>query len=100
MTAADAPNCGEWSLYTRGTAQAVAKKIDMTFDSSVLFEEIANTIDGGTGAIKRNGLYECGVDGGSFGVQVNATAAAYTTPAYIKAGYKPEGIIIKIVANL
>lgn len=24
MTAADAPDCGEWSLYTRGTAQAVA----------------------------------------------------------------------------
>lgn len=100
MTAAGASDCGEWSLYTRGTAQAVAKKIDMTYDSSVLFEEIANTIDGGTATIKRNGLYECAADGGSFGVQVNTTAAAYTTAAYVAAGYKPAGIIIKIVANL
>ncbi|KAM0321648.1 hypothetical protein ACHAQA_010004 [Verticillium albo-atrum] len=100
MKAADAPDCGEWSLYTRGTAQAVAKKIDMSYDSSILFEEIANSIDGGTGFIKRNGLYECGTDGGSYGVQVNATAAAYKTAAYVAAGYKPEGIIVKIVANL
>lgn len=100
MTAATASDCGEWSLFTRGTAQAVAKKIDMSFDSSVLYEEIANTIDGGVGFIKRNGLWECGEDGGSYGVQVNSEAAAYTTPAYLAAGYKPAGIIIKIVANL
>lgn len=72
----------------------------MSYDSSVLFEEIANTIDGGVGFIKRQGLWECGQDGGSYGVQVNTTAAAYTTPAYIAAGYKPSGIIVKIVANI
>ncbi|KAK1974040.1 hypothetical protein LZ30DRAFT_609112 [Colletotrichum cereale] len=100
MTSQTAPDCGEWSLYARGTAMAVAKKINMTYDSAVLFEDVANTIDGGTGAIRRSGLYRCATDGGSLGVQVNTTAAAYSLPAYVAAGYKPEGIIVKIVANL
>jgi hypothetical protein len=66
----------------------------------VLFEDIANTIDGGTGVIRRPSIYRCGTDGGSFGVQVNATAAAYNTTEYLAAGYRPDGIIVKIVANI
>ncbi|ODH53682.1 hypothetical protein GX48_00100 [Paracoccidioides brasiliensis] len=99
MTTADAPDCGEWFLYSRNSAAAYAKKIDMTYNSSVLFEEIANTIDGGTGVVKQAGIFRCRTDGGSYGVQVNATAPAYTTKEYIEAGLKPSGIIIKIVAN-
>ncbi|KFX87605.1 hypothetical protein V497_00845 [Pseudogymnoascus sp. VKM F-4516 (FW-969)] len=100
MTAETAPDCGEWTLYARGTAMAVAKKINMTIDSAVLFEDVANTIDGGTGPIKSGGLYRCGADGGSLGVRVNTTAPAYTLPTYLSAGYQPDGIIIKVVANL
>ena len=100
MKAADAPDCGEWSLFARNTALVLAKKIDLTFDSSVPFEEIANTIDGGTASILRNGLWQCGADGGSFGTQVNVSTPAYNTQRYLDAGYKPAGIIIKVVANL
>lgn len=39
MKTDDAADCGEWSLYARGTALAVAKKVNMTYDSSVLFED-------------------------------------------------------------
>lgn len=100
MTAETAPDCGEWTLYAHGAAMAVAKKINMTIDSAVLFEDVANTIDGGTGSIKSGGLYRCGADDGSLGVRVNTTAAAYSLPTYLSAGYQPDGIIIKVVANL
>ncbi|KAK1961880.1 hypothetical protein LY78DRAFT_661750 [Colletotrichum sublineola] len=100
MNMDDAADCGEWSLYARGTALAVAKKVNMTYDSSVLFEDVANTIDGGTGAIRRNGIYRCGADGGSLGVVVNTTHPSYSLPSYVATGAKPAGIVVKIVANL
>ncbi|KAK2006819.1 hypothetical protein LZ32DRAFT_594826 [Colletotrichum eremochloae] len=100
MNMEDAADCGEWSLYARGTALAVAKKVNMTYDSSVLFEDVANTIDGGTGAIRRNGIYRCGADGGSLGVVVNTTHPSYSLPSYVATGAKPAGIVVKIVANL
>ncbi|OAX85186.1 hypothetical protein ACJ72_00415 [Emergomyces africanus] len=99
MNAADAPECGEWILYARGTAAAYAKKINMTYDSSVLFSDIANTIDGGSVA-EADSLLKCDTDGGSFGTQITDVAApAYTTQEYIDAGFKPDGILIKIVSN-
>lgn len=100
MTAEDAPDCGEWLLYARNSAAAVAKKINMTYDSSVLFEDVATTIDGGTGPIKLTGIHRCQTDGGSYGVRVNATNPAYSLPTYVDAGYVADGIIIKVVANL
>ncbi|KAH8593503.1 hypothetical protein B0O99DRAFT_596373 [Bisporella sp. PMI_857] len=48
MAAADAPDCGEWLPTAHGTAQAFAKHLDNTVNSSVLFADIANTIDGGS----------------------------------------------------
>lgn len=71
MTAATAPNCAEWSLYTHGTVLATARHINSTANSSVLFADIANTIDGGVGATdaqKAASLLGCGTDGGSVGV--------------------------------
>ncbi|KAJ8130758.1 hypothetical protein O1611_g2870 [Lasiodiplodia mahajangana] len=100
MKAADAPDCAEWLLYSRNTAAAYAKKINTTSDSAVLFEDIANTIDGGTGLVRRSGIYQCGTAGGSFGVQVNATAPAYNAPTYVSAGYVTDGVLVKIVANI
>jgi hypothetical protein len=99
MAAADAPDCGEWLLYARETAAAYAKKIDLDYDTSVLFEDIANTIDGGTGTVKQEGLFRCETDGGTLGVQITADNPAYNTTEYLEAGYKPDGIIVKIVAN-
>ncbi|OJD19063.1 hypothetical protein AJ78_00935 [Emergomyces pasteurianus Ep9510] len=99
MKASDAPDCGEWSLYVRGTAAAYAKKIDLTYDSSILFSDIANTIDGNKNATA-DSLLKCKTDGGSFGAQIADVAApAYKTKEYIDGGFKPSGILIKIVAN-
>ncbi|KAK3368300.1 hypothetical protein B0H63DRAFT_534468 [Podospora didyma] len=107
MKGADTADCGEWSLYTRKSAKAVAKHLDPKIDSSVLFEDIANTIDGG---VKTPGnatipithhasVADCLSDGGSLGVVVNATHPAYLTPEYLAPGFTTKGILIKIVAS-
>ncbi|KAL2150898.1 hypothetical protein VTH82DRAFT_5996 [Thermothelomyces myriococcoides] len=101
MAAADAPDCGEWLLYAHGTAQAFAKHIDNTIDSSVLFADIATTIDGGPDANSTQqaaALIGCGTDGGSMGVVVNASHPTYSGSTY-PAGYTTDGILIKIVAS-
>lgn len=99
MNAADTPDCAEWSLYTRNTVTALAKHISTT-NSSVLFEDIANTIDGGasaTDAQKQAAIVGCLSKGGSLAVVYNATNPAYKAAAYTAAGYVPAGILIKIV---
>ncbi|KAL2872836.1 uncharacterized protein BJX67DRAFT_376620 [Aspergillus lucknowensis] len=101
MAAADAPDCGEWLLYGHGTAQAFAKHLNNTIDSSVLFADIATTIDGGADADESQqaaALVGCGTDGGSLGVLVNAANPTYSGETY-PAGYTTEGILIKIVAS-
>ncbi|AEO59752.1 hypothetical protein MYCTH_54036, partial [Thermothelomyces thermophilus ATCC 42464] len=101
MAAADAPDCGEWLLYSHDTAQAFAKHIDNTVNSSVLFADIATTIDGGpnaSAAQQAAALISCGTDGGSLGVAVNASHPTYkgsTCPA----GYTTSGILVKTVAS-
>ncbi|KAK3317462.1 hypothetical protein B0T19DRAFT_292516 [Cercophora scortea] len=101
MNAADTPECAEWTLYTRNTVTALAKHISPPgVNSSVLFEDIANTIDGGASATdkqKQAALIGCLTDGGSLGVAYNTTNPAYSTAAYKAAGYVPDGILIKIV---
>jgi hypothetical protein len=101
MAAADAPDCGEWLLYAHGTAQAFAKHLDNTVDSSVLFADIATTIDGGANANSTQqaaALIGCGTDGGSLGVAVDATNPTYAGSTY-PAGYVTDGILVKIVAS-
>jgi hypothetical protein len=101
MAAADAPDCGEWLVYAHGTAQAFAKHIDNTVDTSVLFADIATTIDGGPNANSTQqaaALIGCGTDGGSLGVLVNAASPTYSGSTY-PAGYVTSGILIKIVAS-
>lgn len=99
MTTANAADCAEWTLATNGTALALAKHLNSTIDSSVLFEDIANTIDGGENATLTNnsGIVSCLKDGGSLGVIVNQTADAYNTLDYLASGAYMEGILIKIV---
>ncbi|KAJ4303200.1 hypothetical protein N0V90_002093 [Kalmusia sp. IMI 367209] len=101
MAAADTPDCAEWTIYSHGSALAIAKHINSAVNSSVLFADIATTIDGGpnaTPAQKAGALIGCGTSGGSEGVQVNSSNPAYTASTY-PAGYTPAGILIKIVAS-
>ena len=100
MNSVDTQNCAEWTLYTHGSVMATAKHIDPSLNSSVLFEDIANTIDGGekaTDAQKAKALLGCGTDGGAVGVIVNSTAAAYHTTAYTTGNFSTSGLIVKIV---
>lgn len=102
MLAADTPNCDEWTLYQRGTVLALGKHLDPTVDSSVLFTDIANTIDGGASATPEQqlaALVGCAENGGSFGVVYNASNPQYNTATYISKGYTPSGILVKIVSS-
>ncbi|KAI8623455.1 hypothetical protein F5Y19DRAFT_458392 [Xylariaceae sp. FL1651] len=100
QAAADAPDCAEWTVYAHGTALALAKHVNSTVgNTSTLFADIANTIDGGAGATAdqiANSILGCGTSGGSFGVVANLSAPAYTASTY-PAGYSPNGLLIKIV---
>ena len=100
MKAADAADCAEWSLYTRGTAAALAKHLDTTDDTSVLFEDIATTLDGGeraTDDLKAKAIIGCLTNGGSLGVLVNSSNPAYSSDTYTSSGYTTKGLLIKIV---
>ncbi|KAH7131454.1 hypothetical protein B0J13DRAFT_562642 [Dactylonectria estremocensis] len=100
MTAKDAPNCAEWTLFTQGSAVALAKHVGSRKDSSVLFEDIANTIDGGQHRHEVGpALIQCLADGGSASVIFNGSDVAYKTGEYLEKGYTPEGILIKIVTT-
>jgi len=90
----------DWTLYTYQSALVLAKRIGTTKNSSVLYTDIANTIDGGeasTSASVAASLTGCGADGGSLGVVINSTDPVYSSAAYTAMGYTPDGIIIKIV---
>ncbi|KAK7432070.1 hypothetical protein QQZ08_001360 [Neonectria magnoliae] len=98
MTAKHAPDCAEWVLFTHGSVIALAKHIDPKKDSSVLFEDIANTIDGGQQRDEVGpALIQCLADGGSAGVIFNGSNSAYEGKEYRENGYTPEGILIKLV---
>lgn len=102
MTAADAPNCAEWTLYAHGTVLATAKHLNSTFNSSVLFSDIANTIDGGSGATaaqQADAIIGCAAAGGSLGVVYNASNPQYLAAAYLADDYTPAGIVVKIVSS-
>lgn len=69
----------------------------------MLYEDIARTIDGGPSASdadKEKAIVGCLSNSGSLGVRVNKTDPAYHSPEYKESGYTPNGILIKIVANL
>ena len=80
---------------------SLAKHINPRTNSSVLFADLANTIDGGenpTPAQLSASLFEaCGSHGGMRGVIVNSSDPAYSTPGYISGKGRPTNIIVKIV---
>lgn len=97
-------DCAEWTLPIEGagTVLALAKHITPRINSSVLYTDIATTIDGGGEHAsdqdrKESLLGACGIHGGMVGVRVNASDPAYSSAEYKNSKAKPEGIIIKIV---
>ncbi|TGJ81709.1 hypothetical protein E0Z10_g7045 [Xylaria hypoxylon] len=101
-----ANDCEEWQLPLAfgETVLSLAKHINPRINSSVLFEDTANTIDGGANptaeSFANSLLGACGTDGGMIGVYVNASNPAYLTPRYVSSRATPGGVIIKIVHSL
>lgn len=90
-------------LMPNSPVLALAKHINPRINSSVLFEDIAYTIDGG-GLLASQGqvagsLVTCGRGGGMVGVRVNETNPLYESDECKSLDAEPEGILIKIVRN-
>ncbi|KAJ6782789.1 hypothetical protein PWT90_04146 [Aphanocladium album] len=97
-------DCQEWTLPVpnAATVLALAKHINPRINSSILYTDLANTIDGGehaSPADKAKFLSDCGKNGGMVGVIVDANAPEYKTPEYVASKAKHEGIIIKLVRD-
>jgi len=94
--------CEEWGLGSEGTVLAVVKHNSARRNSSVLLEDIANTIDGGERATKEQinkSLLGCGDHDGQLAVIVNTSHPAYNTDAYKASKAAPSDLIVKIVRN-
>lgn len=102
MTSQDAPDCAEWSLYSHKSALALAKHIDSSKNSSVLFEDIATTVDGGAKATdpeKQAAIIGCLSSGGLLGVQANVKNPIYTSDKYKAAHSSPDRVSVKVASN-
>ncbi|KAL7624111.1 hypothetical protein AAE478_005668 [Parahypoxylon ruwenzoriense] len=97
-----ASDCAEWALPVdgAGTVLALAKHVNPVITSSVLYEDLASTIDGGpdaTEAQQQAALLGCATNGGQMGVKFDASNPAYNTDEYKSTKARPDGIIIKLV---
>ncbi|KAI0377232.1 hypothetical protein F5Y04DRAFT_264927 [Hypomontagnella monticulosa] len=84
-------DCQEWQLPVpaAGSVLPLAKHINPRINSTVLYTDMADTIE--------KTLLGCGTNGGMVGVTADATNPAYNTDEYKATKAKPEGIIIKLV---
>lgn len=92
-------DCEEWTLPvdSAGTVLAVAKHITPRINSSVLYTDIAATIDGGGEHASEKDRREsllgaCGRHGGMVAVKVNASDPYYSSAEYKNNMAKPQGI--------
>ncbi|KAM0326098.1 hypothetical protein ACHAQA_006691 [Verticillium albo-atrum] len=97
-----ATTCQEWAipLPDGATTLVLAKHVSPFVKSSVLYEDIASTIDGGeeaTSAQRSKALIGCAKNGGQMGVAVNTANAAYKSAEFKASKAKADGIVIKLV---
>src|SRR3569833_641097 len=79
MRSNDTKDCGEWTAYSHGSALVAVKHITDTIDSSVLYEDLATTLDGGEKATPeelKKALLGCCTDGGAVCFHFNSTGRA------------------------
>ncbi|KAK4451532.1 hypothetical protein QBC34DRAFT_401272 [Podospora aff. communis PSN243] len=94
--------CAEWmvEIPDSGTVLTLIKKVSPRSNSSVLFDDVANTIDGGPNPTEEQlskSLLGCGTNGGMIGIQWNSSNPIYTSERYLATGAKPDGLIMKLV---
>jgi hypothetical protein len=101
MAHPEADNCAEWQVTTKGSTWVMAKLVGDD-PASITFDDLANTIDGGSGATaaqKQAALYGCNTAGGQMGVKLNTTDPRYQQEQFKDGTYTNKGIIIKLVRN-
>jgi hypothetical protein len=101
--------CEEWSLHviatsTNATANVLvlAKHIDPKHNTTVLYEDLANAIDGGANANAtqvKNSLLGCGNHGGSVAVTADLTRPEYNGTTFASTDSITTGIIVKLVGT-
>ena len=93
-------NCTFAVLYTYGTVAVKLKHYNFTETTSVLFEDIANAIDGGetpTATSLERSVISCGWKGGSIGVTANATRPEYHSPEFLASRAITDGFVVGLV---
>lgn len=92
---ASGSTCQEWAISVpgAGTVLALAKHTTPFVATSVLYVDIAATIDAA------GGLLECQQNGGQMPTIVNKTNPVYMSAEYKATKARPDGITIKLVRD-
>ena len=101
--AATGPNdCTRATLYTQGTVRVVAKHFNFTHATAVLWEDVADAIDGGeepTAAQREHAVLGCGWKGGQVGVNASQARMEYHTQEFLARGASTHGIVVMLVSS-
>ncbi|KAK3997775.1 hypothetical protein QBC44DRAFT_363967 [Cladorrhinum sp. PSN332] len=92
--------CEEWTIASEGTVIVLAKHTSARLNTTVLAEDIANTLDGGEGATPdqiQNSILGCGENGGQVGLIYDKNNQAYNDERYKGWKATPSGLVIKVV---
>ncbi|CAK7205466.1 hypothetical protein SEUCBS139899_008241 [Sporothrix eucalyptigena] len=92
--------CDEWTVLDSGTVRVLAKHTNNAVNSSVLLEDMASTIDGGsdaTDAQKAKAIIHCAEHGGQLVITANTSNPAYSSAAYKASGNHPTDMMVKVV---
>ncbi|KXJ87459.1 hypothetical protein Micbo1qcDRAFT_178956 [Microdochium bolleyi] len=94
--------CQEWAipLPERTTTLVLAKHVSPFVKFPVLYEDIANTIDGGeevTDAQHAATLLNCAANGGPMSIAVNSQKYAHASADLKNSKSKVDGIVIELV---
>jgi hypothetical protein len=76
------------------------KQTSGRYNSSVLLEDVANTLDGGLNATAtslKNSILGCGTNGGMIRIQWNSSNPIYKSDKYLVTKAKPDNLIMKLV---
>lgn len=97
--------CDDWTALQTGSVLVLTKHLNPRVNSTVAYDDIAYTIDGGANGnaasvaddVKQKTLLGCGTHGGQMAVIVNADNPLYTTDAFKASGNTTKWVIVKVV---
>ncbi|KAK0750811.1 hypothetical protein B0T18DRAFT_455888 [Schizothecium vesticola] len=95
--------CEEWAIAHEGTVLVLVKHTSARLNSTVLSEDIANTLDRGENATDeqvKKSILGCGKSGGQVGVLYDKDNKAYNTDEFKNSKATPSGLVIKVVHSV